>query len=368
MKFKAFIRKAAAVVTGAAMLLSLSTAAFASDYENHWANRKISILLEEEIISGYENGDVRPNNYITRAEFITLVNKMFNYIDESDENFADVDLSKWYAPQMAIAKNYGYISGDTNGNSNPERNITRTEVCVIIANCLGLDLDEEETGFTDDASISPWAKKYIRAMADLTFISGYPDGSFGEKKPITRAEGFTIVYNVLCSDVFIEYMENYNYENDFHFDNEDSDWDDNSEGEYLDNSQYQDQVDHSAYYEKIRRLQEQARAEQEANSDSYSDDTDDNYDDSYDDEEEENEEENDEVIDGGEADDDDDDYYDEEDNSDDEVYDTEETEDDSSEEDYVEEEEIDEEEIVEGEEEIVDGSDSVILDGDFIIY
>lgn len=167
-----------------------------NDYENHWAAQTIEKLLNESVITGYSDGSIKPDNEITRAEFVTLVNKLFSYTKKAESNFLDVEPDAWYASQFLVAKAAGYVSGDNYGHANPANNITRAEVCSIIARALNLN-NVSTTDFTDSAAIPNWAKGFIGAMSKAELISGYPDGSFGASKNITRAEAFTIINNVL---------------------------------------------------------------------------------------------------------------------------------------------------------------------------
>lgn len=176
--------------------VNIITVAAANDYENHWAKAQITDLMDRNIVNGYNDGSVKPDNNISRAEFVTLVNKLFNYTDKADSNFPDVNGSMWYAGEFLKAKAAGYITGDQNGNANPENAITRAEVCVIASKVLNLD-GVSFTVFTDDSSLPHWAKMYIGAMSKAGLIKGYPDGSFGASKNITRAEAFVIISNIL---------------------------------------------------------------------------------------------------------------------------------------------------------------------------
>lgn len=173
-----------------------STVFASDDYSEHWAADTIEKLISESIITGYSDGSIKPDNAISRAEFVTLVNKLFGYTEKATSNFSDVESDAWYADQFSIAKKAGYVSGDNYGYANPTDNITRAEVCSIISRALGL-ADDSTTAFTDNSNIPNWARSYIGALSKASIISGYPDGSFGAKKNITRAEAFTIINNTL---------------------------------------------------------------------------------------------------------------------------------------------------------------------------
>ena len=66
------------------------------DIENHWAYDSIKKFIEKGYITGYEDKTFRPENHITRAEFVKIVNKVFNFTDKGKDNFKDVEPGIWY--------------------------------------------------------------------------------------------------------------------------------------------------------------------------------------------------------------------------------------------------------------------------------
>src|SRR5690242_4954795 len=71
------------------------------DIQGHWAQNQISSWVEKDLAKGYEDHSFRPNNTITRAEFITLVNRYFGFIDVSSVSFSDVKSGDWYADEVS---------------------------------------------------------------------------------------------------------------------------------------------------------------------------------------------------------------------------------------------------------------------------
>jgi len=57
------------------------------DVENHWAKSSINLWIEKGLIKGYSDGTFKPNGYITRGEFINLVNNVINSVEETEINF-----------------------------------------------------------------------------------------------------------------------------------------------------------------------------------------------------------------------------------------------------------------------------------------
>ena len=170
----------------------------AGDYDGHWAAAEIEALIGRRIVAGDENGDINPDNSITRAEFAALVNRTFGFTREAMANFPDVRESKWYFRDMAIAKEVGYMLGDDAGNVNPEMFITRGEMSVILARALELDISVSgDTGFADGSEIPAWAQGAVIAMKELAIIDGFPDGTFRAGYNLTRAEGFAVIMRIL---------------------------------------------------------------------------------------------------------------------------------------------------------------------------
>lgn len=92
--------------------LDLNVANKFSDVKNHWAKKYISSAANKGWIRGYEDGTFKPNNYITRAEFVTFVNNVLGrHVKVSDilsgaREFTDLkDTNKWYYTAMKAATN-----------------------------------------------------------------------------------------------------------------------------------------------------------------------------------------------------------------------------------------------------------------------
>ena len=123
-------------------VLVFSTFAFSfalpQDAAGHWAEEKISYYLDKGVITGYGDGSFRPDNHITRAEFLTVINKFFFLTEPTEISFVDVPANAWYKLQIQIAVKEGYITGYSDGSIKPESFITRQEAASIIAKLLSL--------------------------------------------------------------------------------------------------------------------------------------------------------------------------------------------------------------------------------------
>ena len=104
-----------------------------------WYNQTVSTLASMGIVKGYEDGTFRPNAPITRAEFGAIATRFFAETGATYEpgTFSDVTGDEWYANAIQDAVNLGLIGGYEDGTVRPNNNITRAEACAIVNRTLG---------------------------------------------------------------------------------------------------------------------------------------------------------------------------------------------------------------------------------------
>jgi hypothetical protein len=193
-------RKVFILCVALSLVLSFTGLAQAQDIKGHWAGPQITDWLNRGLCSGYPDGTFRPENSITRAEFITLVNKSFGFTGGAEVTLSDVSETDWFYGQVATALGAGYITGYEDNTMRPGKEIERQEVAVILARLLELNLEESGTaGFLDEGYIAAWSRDSIKAVVQAGLMKGYPDGNFGPQKPITRAEA------LVCLDRALKY-------------------------------------------------------------------------------------------------------------------------------------------------------------------
>lgn len=178
-------------------VLTANTVIYAKDYYGHWAESSINNLRDLKILTGDDEGNFNPNNYMKRSEFVKVINKTFGFTEKSEDNFPDINGEEWYAEEFKIAKKAGYIKGDDLGNANPDSNITRAEVCVILDRVIKEEKDGKEIVFEDDIDIPEWAKASVYRLVKLGLINGYEDSTFKSSNNITRAECSKILDNTI---------------------------------------------------------------------------------------------------------------------------------------------------------------------------
>lgn len=150
-------------------------------------------------IVGYTNGNVEPNGNITRAEvatiFFRLLTEEVRTANSTQSNsLSDVTRGQWFNHAVSTLSSMGIVKGHNDGTFAPNAPITRAEFAAITARFDDKNTDTSSK-FTDIAS--HWAKNEIGIAVNKGWINGYPDGTFRPNQYITRAEAMTLVNRVL---------------------------------------------------------------------------------------------------------------------------------------------------------------------------
>ncbi|MFR6291092.1 MAG: S-layer homology domain-containing protein, partial [Peptococcaceae bacterium] len=176
-------------------------AADVTDVNGHWAEQAIHDWMERGYIGGYEDNTFRPDQTITRAEFVKLVNKTIDADQTATIAFSDVSDSDWFAGEVALALGEGYVSGFEDGTFRPGQPVTRAQAAAFLAKALKLTGDADAVAdMTDSAAIPDWAAGAIGAVVAKGYMGGYEDGTFGPNRPLTRAEAVSMLNRVLNDD------------------------------------------------------------------------------------------------------------------------------------------------------------------------
>jgi len=153
-------------------------------------------------IIGYPEGDIKPENNITRAEAVTafyrLLSEEMRYMPASDwKQFSDVELGSWYYMPVSIMIVEEIILGYDDGTFRPDANISRAELAAIASRFAAL-MGHGGGGASSFSDVTGhWAEADIIRLADFGWSVGYNDGTFRPDQPITRAEFMAIVNRML---------------------------------------------------------------------------------------------------------------------------------------------------------------------------
>ena len=172
----------------------------------YWGYAAIAYLLDNGIVSGYEDGTFRPSAEITRSEFITILVNVMGWsgatsaqLEAAAAHFADwSSIPAWAREFWALAYANDLVTGSlANGlyYTDAGRSISRQEACVLLSKLPGEGT--EDVIFNDAGQIASWAAESVRKCAANGLVSGYPDNTFKPANPITRAESAAILYAYL---------------------------------------------------------------------------------------------------------------------------------------------------------------------------
>ena len=175
------------------------------DITGHWAEETVLTAMFDKWVDA--STSFRPEDSITRAEFVKIVNRAFGIdtsaVDASlTTEFEDVECGQWYYADVKAAALAGYINGYEDGTFRPDQPITRQEAAKIIAKLHnGADVEEvaedingvevqldTKTKFKDDLDIAVWADESVEYLTDENIIKGYDGNLFMPQNNIKRAE------------------------------------------------------------------------------------------------------------------------------------------------------------------------------------
>lgn len=204
-------RKVLTGMVGVGLMLGAfgSVTASAEDLSSHWAGAQVGRWVAAGYINGYNDGAVKPDASITRAEFAALVSRAFITPASSVPNvtystygatmvnpsFSDLSVNNWAYSHLMTAVQAGYLSGYPDGTIRPNKLITRQEAAAIVAKVIGLTNGDTAVlqRFSDSAKVASWSKRSVTEVIQQGYMHGYPDGTFRPTKSLTRAEAIVLL-------------------------------------------------------------------------------------------------------------------------------------------------------------------------------
>ncbi len=170
------------------------------DYSDHWAANAIDIAVNKGWVNGYPDNTFKPNNTLTRADFVTLLARLSGEVIEAitQSPFPDIPADIYYAASVAWAVKAGIINGFEDGTYRPGAAITREQMAHIMTLYLkhkGADVqtpDETGADIPDMDQIQSYAKDDVLFCYANGLLNGRNEG-FVPQGNATRAEACTIM-------------------------------------------------------------------------------------------------------------------------------------------------------------------------------
>lgn len=188
---------------------------------SHWACHQMEYAAKKGIISGDGDGTCRPDDSVTRAEFVQMIANSFDlerpatgspkidFLEHNDtkgapegKNFTDVAADDWYFTAVDLGSKAGVINGYEDGRFGVSESITRQDAAVILARVkeacsIVIDKKVSVVEFGDASDIAQYSIDAVKELQQYGVISGYEDGTFHPMGNITRAEAVKLIYTML---------------------------------------------------------------------------------------------------------------------------------------------------------------------------
>lgn len=196
-------KRISACILSAAMLMGTTPwlpapEAQAASYQQPYLDK----MVAWGFMRGDLDGNLNPDNPITRAEYVSIINRALGYEEMGGTPFRDVQPSDWFAEDVDIAYTEGYVAGTSKNTFSPYDPIDREQAVVMLARNLMLQpAVGENVDFTDSRELSDWSRGLISTAMDYQLIDGYPDGTFRPKNAITRGEAAILITNAVGTPI-----------------------------------------------------------------------------------------------------------------------------------------------------------------------
>ncbi|GEM_PF-1699405 len=171
-----------------------------NDIEGHWAAASIIEAARRGIIVGYGDGTFRPQQAVTRAQFIVMLQRALGLDgSESNRSFSDLHtVGVWAHSSLLKAVEAGWLTGYPDGTVHPNAPLTRTMMAMVIARALKLQpSDEQQDSFADAEDIPVWGKAAVEAARSKGLLRGQANNRFNPGATTTRAEAATLMLRLL---------------------------------------------------------------------------------------------------------------------------------------------------------------------------
>lgn len=136
-------------------------------------------------VVGYEDGEFKPEGNMTRAEAAAIfarniAERKDENISSRKSSFTDVSSSKWYSKYIAYLEKYDIIEGYNDGMFKPEEQITRAEFVTMCTRFYKMfdEVSTSKKNIFNDVTNNHWASGYICNATEMDWIKGYADGTF----------------------------------------------------------------------------------------------------------------------------------------------------------------------------------------------
>ena len=174
-----------------------------ADMAEHWAHYDVEYMANEGLVAGKGEDAFDPEAQITRAEYLTILDRAMGYEEVKEDFFPDVTSDSWYYGYVGAAKKNGLIEGlPTDDGFKPTQPITREEMALFTYNAIKAvgkndewvaTMPDDFAKFTDTDEVSDWAKEAMQYLVQTGIIKGMTETTAAPRGNATRAQGAVIL-------------------------------------------------------------------------------------------------------------------------------------------------------------------------------
>ncbi len=179
----------------APVLISAPAPSFTDLANDDWAYESIINLAASGIISGDENGAINPDNGVTREEIAKMMisARNFEIAENTELNVSDPEsVAPWATGYVAAAIQKGILKGFEDGSIRGNAVVTRAEMATIIVRSLNASTDSFIKSSFTDIPDDAWYGEYVECAKTLGIVTGYEDGTYKGEALVTRREAFVM--------------------------------------------------------------------------------------------------------------------------------------------------------------------------------
>ncbi|WP_238327759.1 S-layer homology domain-containing protein [Paenibacillus gorillae] len=171
------------------------------DIAGSFAEAAIIRLNEKKILQGTAERTFSPKNPVTRAEFITIADRVLGLekVLSPIQPFSDVAANAWYTGYIQAAVQLGLADGTGPRTFEPSKPVTRQEAAALLVRVFKLTAASHGTSpaFIDANRIAEWARSAVTIAQDVGLMKGDDNGKFRPDAPLSREETAAILYRAL---------------------------------------------------------------------------------------------------------------------------------------------------------------------------
>lgn len=157
----------------------------------------LQTLKSRNVIKGFPDQTFRPENSVTRAEFLkmaTAAAAVKTPTELQEISFSDVSPADWFYEIVRLGKTLGLVKGYDDRTFRPHQGVSRVEALKILYQAYQVKPEFQDSNFSSDVSEPDWFAPYVAAARERWIMSDYDDGLFRPHHQLTRAIAAEVLY------------------------------------------------------------------------------------------------------------------------------------------------------------------------------